>query len=248
MLRKDRLKHILHYLEIYNEVSINQLAEEFKISPITMRIDIRYLAEQGQVTRKHGAVSLLKNNMFLGGTIDVRKFQGNSLKTQLLSLASHQITSGNTIFLDDSTTVAHIIPFLKNISGLTVITHSIEAIIQLKQYSHIHTIGLGGSLSAIDSAFIGPSVLKQLDEFTIDLVFLGCWSLNIPHHSTETSYSSSIIKQRAVERGKKTILILTSNKFSNQHGMPTISWEDIDLIITDMPPRNIPIDKPLIVL
>ncbi|MGL5956549.1 MAG: DeoR/GlpR family DNA-binding transcription regulator [Brevinema sp.] len=248
MLRQERLKHILHYLEMFDKVTINELAKEFDLSPITIRLDIKYLAHQGFVNRNHGSVSLLKQNMYLGGNLADRKQENYDLKNKLLKLASYQINPGDTIFLDDSTTVANIIPFLIPISGLTIVTHSLEIISKLKEHSHIHTIGLGGTLCTIDQSFIGPTVLAQLENIHIDIAFISCWSLDILKYTTETSHSASIIKQKTAERSKKIILVMTSNKFNNHHELPTVLWEDIDLIISDFIPNDILDKKKFIIL
>ena len=98
MLRKDRLNTIVKYLEIHKKTSINSLANEFKISPITIRLDIKELAKKGYVERSHGYVSISKNKFFLGGDIKDRIAVENDLKIRLSKKASEYINPGDRIF------------------------------------------------------------------------------------------------------------------------------------------------------
>lgn len=247
MIRKERLNSIIEYLELHSETSIQSLAKEFKISPITMRLDIKELAKKGLLDRSHGSVSVSKNKFFLGGDINDRIIRDNELKSKLLKRASEYINPGETIFLDDSSTVYNIIQFLIDIPGLTVVTHSLSIMYSMRNVSHIHLIGLGGTFCNIDQSFTGTSVINKIKEMTFDISFTSCWSLDSEYGSSETSNNASNIKKTVSEHSKKNIIIMQSNKFNNKKGINSISWKNITKVITDKMPVNFDKEKLLIV-
>ncbi|MEI0486107.1 DeoR/GlpR family DNA-binding transcription regulator [Brachyspira intermedia] len=239
MLRKERLDNIIKYLEIHKKTSIQELANEFNISPITIRLDIKELAKNGYCERSHGYVSISKNKFFLGGDINDRIVTDNELKMRLSKKASEYINPGDRIFLDDSSTVFNIIGFLINIPALTIITHSLSVMYAIRNYPHIHMIGLGGTFCNTDQAFIGESVINNLKDMHFNIAFMGCWSLNNEYGTTETSNNASNIKNIVSEVSDKNIIIASSDKFQNHTAIESVSWNRITKVVTDKTSDNI---------
>lgn len=239
MLRKDRLNTIVKYLEIHKKTSINSLADEFKISPITIRLDIKELAKKGLVERTHGYVSISKNKFFLGGDISDRIAVENDLKIKLSQKASEYINPGDRIFLDDSSTVFNIINYIVNIPGLTIVTHSLSIMYAIRNYPHIHMIGLGGTFCNTDQAFIGEMVINCIKNMHFNISFMGCWNIDDIYGTTETSNNASHIKSIVANNSDKNIILVTSSKFKNNSEIKTVSWDKITKIVTNEMPDNI---------
>ena len=239
MLRKDRLNTIVKYLEIHKKTSINSLADEFKISPITIRLDIKELAKKGLVERSHGYVSISKNKFFLGGDIRDRISVENDLKIKLSKKASEYINPGDRIFLDDSSTVFNIINFIVDIPGLTIVTHSLSIMYAIRNYPHIHMIGLGGTFCNTNQAFIGEMVINCIKNMRFNISFMGCWNIDDAYGTTETSNNASHIKSMVANNSDKNIILVTSSKFKNDSEIKTVSWDKITKVVTNEMPDNI---------
>src|SRR5512139_3836057 len=57
----DREKQILEYLHNNGSASIQQLAEAFGVSNMTIHRDLNKLAENGQIHKRHGGAILVSN-------------------------------------------------------------------------------------------------------------------------------------------------------------------------------------------
>lgn len=239
MLRRDRLNTIIKYLEIHKKTSIKSLADEFKISPITIRLDIKELAKKGYVERSHGYVSISKNKFFLGGDISERISMENELKVKLCKKASEYINPGDRIFIDDSSTVFNIINFIIDIPGLTIVTHSLSVMYAIRNYPHIHMVGLGGTFCNTDQAFIGEAVINSIKKMNFNISFMGCWNIDDTYGTTETSNNASHIKSIAAANSNKNIILVASSKFKNKSEIKSISWDKITKIVTNEMPDNI---------
>ncbi len=86
---EERHLKILNMIRERGEVKVEELAELFQISPMTVRRDMQYLEEEKLISRIHGgAVSLEKANMLLS-------------QDEKISLCRERISEYASRFIDD---------------------------------------------------------------------------------------------------------------------------------------------------
>lgn len=244
MWRENRHKEILDIVSKEKTVDINSLAEKFQLSIITIRNDIRELSKKGLINRRYGKVSMYdsKNNeddlKFSGTPFDNRKSEDFDIKRKLASFVFSKILKVSSIFIDDSSTVSHLLPMLKNTSGITVITPSILAIEYLSYVPNVHTIGLGGTVCTIHKAFIGSIALEQMSKHNVDLAIFGCYGISPEFGCLENVHSIVDIKKQAALNSKENIVLLSSNKWERDCGVNSVSWNNISQIISNNAPKS----------
>lgn len=90
---EERHLKILNMIRERGEVKVEELAELFQISPMTVRRDMQYLEEEKLISRIHGgAVSLEKANMLLS-------------QDEKISLCRERISEYASRFIDDGDTL-----------------------------------------------------------------------------------------------------------------------------------------------
>ena len=124
MWAQERHQRILSMLAASRQVSANDLAEMLSVSRETVRRDLLDLEKTGQVNRVHGGAVLpeprteepFRQRM----TVQLRA------KSEIARKAAGLIQPGQTILVDAGTTTAIFARELAKLSGVSVITNSLD--------------------------------------------------------------------------------------------------------------------------
>ena len=153
MLAVERRKQILEQVHKDKKVIVSELSRQFRVSEETIRRDLEKLAEDGHVIKSYGGAVI--NEI---GSIDLPfnvRWKSNSIgKQKIADLISQEIQDGEHIFLDASTTAVFIAKNIKNKKKLTVITNSIENLLELSDISEWDIISTGGMLKGDSMSFL----------------------------------------------------------------------------------------------
>ena len=122
----NRRLAIFDKLLVEKKVIVTNLAEEFNVTPMTIRRDLSVLEKQGVITTYYGGASL---NEGAASEPSFMLKNKNSLdeKIAIAYEASKLINEGDSIYIDCGTTCYNIGRFIKN-KRITVMTNSIRFI------------------------------------------------------------------------------------------------------------------------
>src|SRR5208282_1384397 len=104
----ERRLHILKLLEENENVNVNSLSNEFKVSMVTIRKDLRYFEKKNLLIRSRGG-AFKQSLMNVDLSIYDRRKQNLKLKQSIALMASKLINNGETIFLDSGTTIMELV-------------------------------------------------------------------------------------------------------------------------------------------
>ena len=110
-------------------VAVENLAEYFKTSESTIRRDLQRMASQHQLMRVHGgAASLHFSGNFKFDRLDKEYLERErtepEVKKFIAKKAASFVKDGSCIYLDASTTVASMIPYLPSHKNICYVTNS----------------------------------------------------------------------------------------------------------------------------
>ena len=128
MLRCQRQDEILSILETRKTIHIADLAKELYVSEATVRRDISTLEKLGLVKRVYGGVMLSKHTAATDTSLTLRAQESRAQKDMIAAKAAELLYDGASLIMDASSTVQHMIPYLKNYRDLTVITNSLKVV------------------------------------------------------------------------------------------------------------------------
>ncbi|MFA9478473.1 DeoR/GlpR family DNA-binding transcription regulator [Phycisphaerales bacterium AB-hyl4] len=168
-LRRSR---ILEKLEVAGEQTVEQLAEAFAVSGMTIRRDLQDLANDGRVLRTHGGAAPAARISFEFRFLE-RAQQQTQAKEAIADVAVGLIQPGQSVLLDSSTTTLAIARRLKTLGQFTVITTSLPIASELFAAEHITTILLGGQLRHDSPDMVGSITLQNLETLRADIAFIG---------------------------------------------------------------------------
>lgn len=162
----ERQMKILQMVRSRGEVKVEELAEVFQISMMTVRRDLKHMENEKLLSRIHGgAVSLeVANRMF-------SQDEKIALCRESISrYASRYIDEGDTIFINGSRTALNMLKYVKD-KTVSVYTNNCWAMgVSYPQGVAIRFTG--GEVRS--HVMVGEYVMRNLLTMSADKTFLGC--------------------------------------------------------------------------
>lgn len=119
------------------------------------------------------------------------------------------------IYLDSSTTVYELCPFLCDIEHLIIFTNGLNTALRLAEYGNptMKIFITGGEVKHFSSSVVNLDIENSLlNHFNVDIAF--CSARGIDESNVyEVSLSQAVSKKRIIDKAKETILLIDSSKF-----------------------------------
>ncbi len=227
----ERRQQILTTLEAAGQLSVAELSGHFEVSEVTIRQDLQALHDQGLLLRTRGGA--LSTDALPEFSFDVRQQQQAAEKVRIGQAAAGLVQPGDTIILDASTTAQAIIPFLKKISELTVITNSLRMAMSLLDSPQIQVILPGGNLRRESISLVGHPRDDVLETLNVRLGFFGARGLTLEEGLTDVNLSEVAMKRAMVARCRRVVGVLAAGKWGNVAAATFAHWDEVDVIISD---------------
>lgn len=239
MSREKRLNDITSILQTRKRIDVKQLENLTFSSTSTLRRDLIFLEEQGFLKRKHGEVVLNAfNTVELAHSI--RETENRNAKKVIAELAKDFVGPGMCIYLDSSTTVYELCPFLSTIDNLIIFTNGLNTAQILSELSNptMKIFITGGEVKHHSASVVNHSLENSLlEHFSIDLAF--CSARGIDEEFVyEASFSQALAKKSIIDRAKETILLIDSSKFYHTGFFKINNIKQYRTIISDTYPRD----------
>lgn len=231
MYNLERYAEILNALEKYKSISVSKLSELLYVSAPTIRRDLTHLENQGLVLRTHGGV-ILRQTSESEIPLMLREDQNNLSKKIIANKAAEYINNGDVIFLDASSTVAHIIPFLKQYSDIIVITNSPKTSIRLGE-ENIKNYCTGGLLLLHSIAYVGNEAEKFISNINADIFFFSSRGYMEDGYITDSSVEEAAIKKAMMKNSDKIFYLCDSSKKNTKYMYNICHVNDVTVIINE---------------
>ena len=232
MLTISRQEEILNILKRERSASVARLAKELFASEPTIRRDLAHLEELGYIKRVYGGA-------VIGGAPDreipyeVRASEQESAKEIIAKKARAFVKKGDVVFLDGSSTAAHMVDVLKDIEDILVITSGARTALALAEKG-VRVISTGGQMITKSYSYIGSHAEACIRGINADVVFFSCRGLSEDGEMTDISIDEINIRKLMIERAKTKILLCDSSKFGKQYVYSLGKTENITEVISDV--------------
>lgn len=232
MFTIERHEEILNILERDKSISVNKLSKMLYVSAPTIRRDLSILEEQGKVLRTHGGV-VLRQAAESEIPLMFREEQNSRAKQSIAEKAASHIRDGNVIFLDASSTAAHIIPFLKKFNDIIVITNSPKTSLRLGE-ENIRNYCTGGLLLAHSIAYVGNEAEKFIESINADVFFFSSRGYIEDGYITDSSIEEAAVKKAMMKHADKSYYLCDSSKKNKKYMYNICTANDVDEIIDEV--------------
>lgn len=242
MFALERQKIILEKLNLDGAVWVSKLSTELGVTEETIRRDLEKLENQEVLVRTHGGAVPITDSSY-EVSLEKRKQTNLAAKEKLAKAAAEYILSGDTIFLDSSTTTFYIAKEIKKLKNITVISNSLRVINELSNVENIKTIGVGGVVSNNQSTvgYLAENSIRN--DFYAVKFFFSSKGVSADVGILESNEQECAIKKQMIKNSNEKYYLCDSSKIGRVGFYKLAPIENIDYFITEAKLDNDYIDK-----
>ena len=231
----ERQLEIARFVEQHGRARVAELADHFDVSTVTIRKDLDALADRGRVIRTHGgAIAPRVRRQDL--THDVRDQMQREEKSAIGALAAAQVSDGESILIDASTTGLYLARELMHRSAgqsLTIVTNSIRMASELAVRPDIVVLLMGGRVRGRSLSLVGQLGDAVLSRVNVQKAFVGAAGFTLEEGLTETTEEEAQIKRAMVAAVREVYAIVDHSKWGRVASATFCRAEGLTAVITD---------------
>ncbi|OAT86765.1 DeoR/GlpR family DNA-binding transcription regulator [Desulfotomaculum copahuensis] len=224
-----RQEKICFLLQEHGNLTVTELAHRFDVSEMTIRRDLKALANLGLVQREHGRA--LYPPASSGARFLTRLGEAEREKTLIGRLAADLVAEGDSIILDAGTTTLAVARALKK--PCVTITNSLPISTVLLNRPELTLFVTGGEARGTTYALVGPMAKAAFADFNADKLFLAATGVSIERGLSTGNMLESEVKQAMIAAAGQVILVSHSEKFGRVYYHTFAQWDKVDILVTD---------------
>ncbi len=230
MIAEERRQRVLDLVSTKGFATLADLALEIQVSESTVRRDLEFWHQQGNLKRTHGgAIFVADGSSFpaLEERIDAQLEE----KRAIARAAVGRICDGDTVLLDGGTTTLEAARLLLGRS-IQVVTNSLPIAALLAGSRETDLVLLGGYIYPKTGVALGPFTVRMMQDLHVHQTLLSVSGL------TERGlFNSNLLlveTERAMMRCADEVVLLADH---TKVGRPALAflceWSEIDLLVID---------------
>lgn len=237
MLAIERRNEILARLQEERKVVVSDLSQLYNVTEETIRRDLEKLENEGLAKKTYGG-AVLNESFNIDLPYTVRKKANVSGKQIIAEKVANMIEDGDHILLDASSTALFVAKRMKDKKNITVITNSLEILLELSDRTGWKIFSTGGRLKEGGLALVGYQAERMISTFHVDYAIFSCKGMDIEHGLTDANESDAQIKKMISKAAKKKILAVDHSKFDKISFTQVCDLSEIDMVVTDVEPTE----------
>lgn len=235
MLAIERRNEILMKLQAERRGVVSELSQLYDVSEETIRRDLEKLVNEGVAIKSYGG-AVINENANLEVPFNIRKNYNVIGKQKIAEQIAAMVKDGESLMLDASSTAVYIAKALKEKKNLTVITNSIEIIVELMDMPEWKVLSTGGLSREGSFALVGPQTDKMLKSYHVDKAVISCKGFDLESGITDSDELHANNKITMLGAAGKKILAVDKSKFDKTAFTAIGALDDITTVVTDEEP------------
>jgi len=232
MMAEERRTQILQTVRSVGRVRVNELANRFSTSAVTIRNDLNELHQRGLVLRSHGG-AVLPDKILRESPVHERLKAHSDEKRRIGAMAATLINDGETIILDSGTTTLEIARQLKKKQGLHIITNGVNIAAELLDARDAQVFIVGGTVRGESASISGRFTEEMFDQFSADKLFLSGAGCDLDFGVSGANLEETMVNRAMLRISREIILVADASKFSKRSMSRIAPFAEIDTVISD---------------
>ncbi|MCI0366612.1 MAG: DeoR/GlpR family DNA-binding transcription regulator [Phycisphaerales bacterium] len=228
-----RRRALQREIALRGAASVGELCKELGVSPATIRRDLVALEQDGFIRRAHGSAYVRAVRPAEEG-LALREHKDVEAKQEIARVALRLISSGDTLLLNDGSTV---MALARQIAAsdleLFVVTSGMNVANVLSNNANLTVCLLGGYVRRSWLATAGPFAESMLEQINGDIAVISADSFSLEDGMCWTYPEEAAIGRKMSMRAKRTVAVLHSAKFSLRARISSVPISKIDVLVTD---------------
>lgn len=235
MLYIDRRKEILDHILKTGSAKVNDLAEKYNVGHVTIRRDLKYLAQNYGIQLTYGGALANSNLVYksIMDVLDTRRTQNLEAKRIVAQKAASLISDGDTIALNSGSTAELVLDYLGDLRSLNLITLSLSIAAKASTKPYIDIYLPGGKLRSFSNSFFGTDAEAFLEKFTVNKAFFGVLAVSIKNGVTHPILEDADVNRALAGIASRRYLLTDSSKFDKISLVKMLDLDAFDAFITD---------------
>lgn len=233
VLADHRRDLILDALAKGGQCRVSDLAQQFSLSPMTVRRDLQVLEEQGRLRRVHGGAVLVDSEV----DYPLRAREGQTQKQRIGHRAAGLIADGMVVYLDSGTTAMELARRIRDglpgVSQLSIVTHGVNLAMELAGHPAYDVHLIGGELYRNGLATVGPVAISQVGQLHFDLFFMGARGVDLEAGWTNANQLETQLKLVAIERSRQVCALADSTKWGERGFVSIAPFDKVSSWVCD---------------
>jgi DeoR family fructose operon transcriptional repressor len=235
VLPEERRRKILDLVKERGFIALGELSSTLNASESTLRRDLDYWDQQGQLKRTHGGARFAgasgDGNASPLPALEDRATTAVEEKRQIARMTAERITDGSSVLLDAGTTTLALARLLIG-RPIQVVTNSLPIAILLSQSREPDVILLGGFVYPRTGVALGPITIDQLKEIHVRQAIMSCHGI-----TPQGLFNHNLLlveTQRAMmESAEETVILADHTKLGRPALTLLCPLGDVDTLVVD---------------
>lgn len=230
-----RRRALLDLISGHGYLRLAEASEVLGVSEQTVRRDAIALEKQGRVRRTHGGVAYIGSldaNIYLE-----RRHAHIAEKASIARQVAKLIPDGSSVFLDSGTTCEAISVALLERNNLRIVTYSIRCASYFLDRSDFVVTIPGGFVRHIDGAIISSQNDGFIEQFKFDYAAIAVSGMDANGRLSDDDVFEVNRVRAAIDKARKTILALTSDKIGVSALINLADLSEIDFVVVKGEPN-----------
>lgn len=231
---EHRRFEIAEFVKARGGARIDELADQFGVSTMTIHRDLDHLHAQGMLRKVRSGAEAPPSEAF-ERNIELRKALNLAEKQAVAKAAfvwAADRVDMQAVAIDDSTTALHLLPALFEHLPLTVVTNFLPAINELSTDARVRLNAIGGDYVPEFSSFVGPQSVRALRDMHYDVLFM-----SVPAVSRGMCFHPSSpaadLKRAFMESAEMRVLMIDHSKVARRAIHRICDVVDFDAVVVD---------------
>ncbi|SDZ80287.1 transcriptional regulator, DeoR family [Desulfuromusa kysingii] len=232
----QRQQEILSLVQQQGFITIETLAQNFNVTPQTIRRDIKSLGDKQLLTRYHGGAGV--SSSIENVEYSTRQIMNLEEKQQIAKLTANHIPDRASIFINIGTTTEEIAKALLHHNGLKIITNNLNVAAILRSNPTFEIIIAGGIVRQRDGGITGEATIDFIRQFKVDFGIIGISAIDPDGTLLDFDYHEVRVAQAIIENSRQVFLATDHTKFDRNAMVRLGSIDQIDALFTDLYPTE----------
>jgi DeoR family glycerol-3-phosphate regulon repressor len=234
MTLNPRQRRLLDAVRQRVTMSVEDLAQQLKVTPQTVRRDVKQMEEARLLARYHGGVGLPSSVE----NIDYRQRQVLNIdaKRRIAGAVASRVPPGCSLLINIGTTTEEVARALAQHQGLHVVTNNLNVAAILADNPHCDVIVAGGVVRGRDRGIVGEATIDFIRQFKVDIGIIGISSIEDDGTLRDFDPREVKVAQAIIEQSREVWLVADRDKFGRQALVRMAHMSQINVLFTDARP------------
>ncbi|MCL4121679.1 UNVERIFIED_CONTAM: hypothetical protein GTU68_035212 [Idotea baltica] len=214
------------------QLLVDELVDEFQVTPQTIRTDLNELAKAKKLHRVHGGARLIDGQTNV--KYEARRQIAATQKVQIGKAAAAIIPDNTSLFINIGTTTEAFSDALINHKDLMVITNNINVASRLRLNQNNEVIIAGGVVRSSDGGIVGEAAVDFIKNFKVDYAIIGSSAIDSDGALLDFDFREVKVAQAIIANARHVILVADSTKLERSAPVRIGHISQVDTFVTDV--------------